>query len=62
MLRFGRGSESKNFSVRRKMAFSRLLGRPEDLANAIVFLASDQASWITGQRIKVDGGCGFNLK
>jgi len=25
MLRFGRGSESKNFSVRRKMSFSRLL-------------------------------------
>jgi NAD(P)-dependent dehydrogenase (short-subunit alcohol dehydrogenase family) len=32
------------------------LGRPEDLANAIVFLSSDRASWITGQIISVSGG------
>jgi len=32
------------------------LGRPEDIASAVVFLASDQASFITGQVISVDGG------
>ena len=32
------------------------LGQPEDIAHAIVFLASDSAGWITGQVIKVDGG------
>ncbi|TQF42574.1 short-chain dehydrogenase [Bradyrhizobium sp. UNPF46] len=32
------------------------LGTPEDIANATLFLASDQASWITGQVISVDGG------
>jgi len=32
------------------------LGTPEDIAAAIVFLASDQASWITGQIIQVAGG------
>lgn len=32
------------------------LGRPEDIANAVVFLASDAASWITGQVISVSGG------
>jgi len=32
------------------------LGRPEDIANAAVFLASDAASWITGQTLTVDGG------
>lgn len=32
------------------------LGRPEELANAIVFLASDAASFITGQTLVVDGG------
>jgi 3-oxoacyl-[acyl-carrier protein] reductase len=31
-------------------------GRPEDIANAILFFASDQASWITGQRLYVGGG------
>lgn len=34
------------------------LGRPEDIAPMIVFLASDQASWITGQAISVSGGFG----
>jgi NAD(P)-dependent dehydrogenase (short-subunit alcohol dehydrogenase family) len=31
-------------------------GEPRDIADAILFLASDQSSWITGQRICVDGG------
>lgn len=31
-------------------------GTPEEVANAIVFLCSDAASWITGQTLVVDGG------
>jgi 3-oxoacyl-[acyl-carrier protein] reductase len=34
----------------------RRIGEPEDIADAIVFLASEQAPWITGQVIKVSGG------
>lgn len=34
----------------------RRIGRPEDIATAVLFLASDAASWITGQCIIVDGG------
>ncbi|MEU1627986.1 SDR family oxidoreductase [Streptomyces sp. NPDC020096] len=32
------------------------LGVPEDIAGAAAFLLSDQASWITGQTLVVDGG------
>ena len=34
----------------------RRLGRPEDIANAIIFFASEQADWITGQVFQVGGG------
>jgi 3-oxoacyl-[acyl-carrier protein] reductase len=32
------------------------LGTPEDIAQAVLFFASDAASWITGQTLSVDGG------
>ena len=32
------------------------LGKPEDVANLVAFLVSDQAAYITGQVISVDGG------
>lgn len=34
----------------------RRLGQPEDLANAVAFLASDEAAFITGQTLSVSGG------
>ena len=34
----------------------RRLGKPEDIANAAIFLASAQADWITGQVLFVNGG------
>ena len=33
----------------------RRMGKPEDIADAVLFLASDHASWITGQTLPVTG-------
>jgi NAD(P)-dependent dehydrogenase (short-subunit alcohol dehydrogenase family) len=41
--------------ARRRTPWPRF-GRPEDIANAAVFLASDRATFITGSNLVVDGG------
>ena len=50
----GEGSES----AARYRAGSRVgrIGRPEEIAAAIAFLLSDEAGYITGQTLRVDGG------
>jgi NAD(P)-dependent dehydrogenase (short-subunit alcohol dehydrogenase family) len=40
-------------SARRPLA---RLGRPEDAAQAVLYLASDAAAWVTGATLVVDGG------
>ena len=32
------------------------LGRPEDIAGAVAYLLSDDAAWVTGQTLVLDGG------
>lgn len=39
----------------------RRLGTPEDVANAVLFLASEDAAWITGTELLVDGGMSIQL-
>ena len=48
-------------SAERKAVFAagvpvKRLGRPEEIADAIVYLSSDKASYVTGQVIGVNGG------
>jgi 3-oxoacyl-[acyl-carrier protein] reductase len=42
-------------SLERMSAFNRL-GRVDDIAEVVAFLASSGARWITGQNIRVNGG------
>jgi len=52
---FGFGNAAMNERMIRRTAFRRP-GQPEDVANAIVFLCSDLASYITGVALNVSGG------
>jgi NAD(P)-dependent dehydrogenase (short-subunit alcohol dehydrogenase family) len=42
--------------ARRALVPAQRIGRPEDIADTVVFLASERASYITGEEIIVDGG------
>ncbi|MGH7966189.1 MAG: SDR family NAD(P)-dependent oxidoreductase [Candidatus Binatia bacterium] len=54
---FGQGWNTPEMRERIAKAYPlRRIGRPEDVANAVVFLASDAASFITGQTLSVSGG------
>ncbi len=49
-------SDSEFLEFALSLGRSARLGEPEDIAAAVAFLMSDDASWITGQVISVDGG------
>lgn len=53
-----KGLESSSEALQRINAMTPLsrLGKPEEVANAILFLASDEASFITGAELTIDGG------
>ncbi len=47
--------------VRMEATYPLGLGDPKAIVNAVEFLLSDKSSWITGQKIVVDGGRSINL-
>jgi 3-oxoacyl-[acyl-carrier protein] reductase len=54
MSNFTKTAEGRDFTL--KMQALKRLATTEDIAAAITFLASDQAQWITGDTLRVDGG------
>ena len=55
MLKQGTG-DAESWARRQEAQPLKRFGTPEELANAILFVASDEASWISGVTIIVDGG------
>ncbi len=53
MIRLASDEENEAFRLRTPLG---RLGTPEDVAGAVVFLASDEASFITGEIVDVNGG------
>ena len=58
MTRSGRGAGDWQGTEQRfaQSAMMCRIGEPEDIANAVVFLASPESGWITAQMLTVDGG------
>ena len=51
-----RGSSRKCWRSTRSKSRSAALGRPEDVANAVLFLACEESEYITGQTLPITGG------
>ena len=49
-------SNQKFFEITEKTHALKRMGTPEEVANCVVFLSSDAASWVTGVNLVVDGG------
>ena len=52
----GLASRTEAFETMKRFLLLPRIGRPEEVAAAILFLASDDASFITGIALSVDGG------
>jgi 3-oxoacyl-[acyl-carrier protein] reductase len=53
---FRHGKSDEQIAVMAEAAALQRLGRPEDIAAVVVFLATPAARWISGQCLPVNGG------
>ena len=53
--------ENEEVSQRMSAQYPLGIGLPNDIAEAVSFLVSDHARWITGQQLTVDGGRSINI-
>ena len=53
---FGQGKTEQEKQRFAQLAALGRLGKPEDIANVVALLVSDDANWITGQNIRANGG------
>ncbi len=49
------GSEEGREVIKNLQALKRI-GQPDDIGDAVLFLASDQSRWVDGRSIEVSGG------
>jgi NAD(P)-dependent dehydrogenase (short-subunit alcohol dehydrogenase family) len=54
----GRANDERRRAILERMAIQRV-GHPDEVAAAVLFLASDASSWVTGATIDVNGGAGL---
>jgi NAD(P)-dependent dehydrogenase (short-subunit alcohol dehydrogenase family) len=54
MSNFAKTDAGRNFTL--AMQALKRVAQPDDIAGAVAFLASDEARWMTGDTIRIDGG------
>jgi len=54
MSNFARSDAGRDFTL--GIQALKRIAQPDDIGAAVVFLASDEARWITGDTLRVDGG------
>ena len=53
---FRTGKSEETIKRMASMSFMGRIGKPQDIAGVVLFLVSDDASWVTGQNISASGG------
>ncbi|KAF7158945.1 hypothetical protein CNMCM5623_004124 [Aspergillus felis] len=50
------GKSEQMVEIQSKLAPAGRLGKPEEVANVVAFLASNESQWVNGQNVRINGG------